>query len=366
MDKPSQLEYYEGFNLAELTTSQADPYIILIHHNDVDGIVSKFNIQRRFNVSESIPADYNKSMAFNTNRYASILHTRPKIAFVVDFCLKENEYDLLIKHGFKIIVIDHHSDGRINVLKQTKYQNDINYLFSDQFSASILTAYFIIYFQHGSDAPLINKNLVGVLTTVQLYTNAVLYMFLLLVDARDRGVKSVCNDPTYLHTYFKSHKFAEDKIFEVYSNKVCLNDALDIGNKLYSKEFADIAEEIRKSNWSVVRVACLDGQDYVPRLKLLHLTSEISINATNALAVANQMQSQYNHPPIDGVLVEYYSERLSQQHNDVVCHVEIRMNDHNTVHMGEFLKDICDISGGGHMNAAGGDLFATTLDAVFK
>jgi oligoribonuclease NrnB/cAMP/cGMP phosphodiesterase (DHH superfamily) len=36
------------------------------------------------------------------------------------------------------------------------------------------------------------------------------------------------------------------------------------------------------------------------------------------------------------------------------------------MHMGEFLKDICDISGGGHKNAAGGDLFSTTLDELFK
>ena len=88
MQETKLIEYYEGFNLQELHCD-SDPYIVLIHHNDVDGIVSKFNIQRKFNINISIPAAYNKKIEFDTIKFESVITTRPKIAFVVDFCLKE-------------------------------------------------------------------------------------------------------------------------------------------------------------------------------------------------------------------------------------------------------------------------------------
>ena len=362
MEETKQIEYYEGFNLRSLFSYGPDPFIICVYHNDVDGIVSKFNIGKHFNLTQSIPADYNKTIKFDTNYYNSIITTRPKIAFVVDFCLHEEEYDLLIESGFKIVVIDHHTDGRINILKQNKYQNDIIYLFSDQFSAAMLTAYYVTCIGLNRDVNPIDKSKNTILNLIQIYVSQHRYRFLKLVDARDRGIKTNNDYPTYLHTYFKSFKFSENSIYKVYKSRILLNDALTIGHEIYMTEISEITNEINKTNWNIVKTT-KDGQN---SCSLLQIEPTKSLNATNALAVANKIQIEQNKPSFDGVIVQYHSERMSKVYNLPVYHVEIRMNDNNEMHMGEFLKDVCDISGGGHKNAAGGDLFSTTLDEVFK
>jgi oligoribonuclease NrnB/cAMP/cGMP phosphodiesterase (DHH superfamily) len=303
-----------------------DPFIICVYHNDVDGIVSKFNIGQNFNINQSIPADYNKAIIFDTNHYKSIIKTRPKIAFVVDFCLKEEEYDLLIESGFKIIVIDHHSDGRINVLKQNKYHDDINYLFSDQFSAAILTAYYGICYGLNYTHDEIGTHLDEVVRVTQMYSTKTGYQFLEYVDARDRGSNKFGDRPTYLHTYFKSFKFDENKIFEVYMNKVWVTDALTVGREIYMSEIEEIMTELRKMDWKVVTPTHINN-NYVP--KLLQFEPTNSCNATNVLKAVNMMQEAYKKYPVDGVIVQYHNERLSKVYNVPVYHVEIRMNDNN-------------------------------------
>ena len=227
----------------------------------------------------------------------------------------------------------------------------------------MLTQYYATCYSLKLESTEIGSHIDDVLRILKTYVTSTLYHFLQHVDARDRGLETLGNGPTYLHTYFKSCKFDENKIYEVYLNKLWLTDALNIGREMYMLEIDEITEEIRRSNWNVVSTTN-SNNNYAP--KLLQIESEKSLNVTNALKVANQMQEAYKKYPIDGVIVQYYHERLSKVYKAPVYHIEIRMNDNNVMHMGEFLKDVCDISGGGHKNAAGGDLFASTLEQLFK
>jgi benzoyl-CoA reductase/2-hydroxyglutaryl-CoA dehydratase subunit BcrC/BadD/HgdB len=155
----------------------------------------------------------------------------------------------------------------------------------------------------------------------------------------------------------------ENKIFEVYMNEVWVTDALTVGREIYMSEIEEIMTELRKMDWNVVTPITINN-NYAS--KLLQFESSKPCNATNVLKAVNMMQEAYKKYPVDGVIVQYHNERMSKVYNVPVYHIEIRMNDNNNVHMGEFLKDVCDISGGGHKNAAGGDLFSTTLDELFK
>ena len=248
-------------------------------------------------------------------------------------------------------------------MKQTKYHDNVNYLFSDQFSAAILTAYSCICYGLKYNPDEIGTHPDEVVRVTQMYSTKTGYQFLEYVDARDRGSNKFGDRPTYLHTYFKSFKFDENKIFEVYMNKVWVIDALTVGREVYMSEIEEIMTELRNLDWNVVTPPHINN-NYVP--KLLQFEPNKSFNATNVLKAVNMMQEAYKKYPVDGVIVQYHSERLSKVYNLPVYHVEIRMNENNEMHMGEFLKDVCDISGGGHKNAAGGDLFASTLDEVFK
>jgi oligoribonuclease NrnB/cAMP/cGMP phosphodiesterase (DHH superfamily) len=111
--------------------------ICIYHKNCIDGTTAAAIVWSKDKNCALIPLNYN----YATENLISItnLIEPDTIIYIVDFSLKENDYEILLKSAKKIINIDHHVGAKDKINSILKKYNNIEYIYDENKSGAGLT-----------------------------------------------------------------------------------------------------------------------------------------------------------------------------------------------------------------------------------